>query len=89
MFDELRAELLQNHKESDFLNGGCYLFAKMVVSRYGGQIYINQELKHCAVMHEGKLYDIHGRIKDVSNFHLIKPWETTMCEKEYILTPCL
>lgn len=83
MFDELRNKLLQHHTEKDFLNGGCYVFAKLVVDQYGGQIYINQQLKHCAVMYEGKLYDIHGHIKDTINYHAIKPWEKNVCEKEY------
>lgn len=83
MFEEIKNELYHFHKESDFLTGGCYYFAKLVTEKYGGQIYINRLLEHCAIMYQGKLYDIKGQIKNIEGFHLIKPWEEKMCKKEY------
>lgn len=85
MFSDIKNQLLKNHTVQDYLHGGCYMFAKAVVDKYGGLIYINRQQEHCAVMYEGRLYDILGRIKNTEGFRLIKPWETKMCEEQYKL----
>lgn len=84
MFDEIRNQLLKEYKEKDFLTGGCYLYARIIKAVYGGEIYINRILEHCVICYHGKLYDIHGCIKDISGFHPINPHEIAMCEKQYI-----
>lgn len=85
MFDKIRESLLDKYKETDFLNGGCYIFAKLVSDTYGGEIYINRLLEHCAVYLEGQLYDITGKIKKTEGFRPLKPGEETLCQVGYRL----
>lgn len=85
MFDEIKVPLLEHYKENDFLSGGCYIFAKLVSERYGGEIYINRTLEHCAVKYHENLYDITGKIKNIEGFHPFRPGEEFVCQKEYLL----
>lgn len=85
MFEDVKKNLLINHKKEDYLNGGCYVFAKEVQKAYGGEIYINRVEEHCGIMYENSLYDIVGKIKNKEDYHKIKDWEIEMCEKEYLL----
>lgn len=85
MFDEIKTCLLTKYKENDFLTGGCYIYAKLVAEKYGGDVYINKLMEHCAVMYRGVLYDVKGKIKNAEEFHLIKPHEEVIYQKEYRL----
>jgi len=85
LFKDINKKLLEKYKESDFLNGGCYIYAKLVTNQYGGEIYINRLLEHCAVYYDGNLYDITGRIKNTDGFRPLKSGEEVICEVGYRL----
>ena len=85
MFDDIKQKLLEKYKKEDFLNGGCYIFAKLVTDKYGGEIYINRLLEHCVVCYQGSLYDITGRIKIKEGFRPLKESEEIMCQIAYRL----
>lgn len=46
----------KQHWEHFFLNGGCYIFARILQVRYGGVIYSN--IDHCVLQKDNMYYDI-------------------------------
>lgn len=85
MFEKVNQKLLKTYKERDFITGGCYVYAQIISQIYGGEIYINRQLEHCAIKYNEFLYDVKGKIKNEEGFRPLKEKEWKMCEKEYIL----
>lgn len=48
------------HGEYFFLHGGCYIFARILQMKYGGQIYDNVD--HCVLRKGVLFYDITGQV---------------------------
>ncbi len=45
-----------------FYNGYCYYFALMLQARFGGELFFNPNLVHFAVLINGYLFDIRGKV---------------------------
>lgn len=56
--------------EKCFTQGNCFWFAYILAEEFRGDIMYNQVLGHFATLINGDLYDINGRIDNVSG-----PWE--------------
>lgn len=72
--------------------GGCYRFAKLLQSMYGGELCAHYSdfdgekiLDHCALLYDGRVYDINGwTVSPVGKFSLLtkeeekaKEWDFT------------
>lgn len=58
---EYIAAFREKHGEYFFLHGGCYIFARILQMRFGGQVYDNVD--HCVLRKDCLFYDITGEVK--------------------------
>lgn len=67
-----------------FLDGGCYWFANFISSRVpGSYLVINRQLEHCAVVINGKAYDILGQVGNKSGYKKANSVEISFMKKNY------
>lgn len=64
-----------NGAENVFLNGCCYWFAFILLSRFGGEIKYFEILNHFVTNINGRLYDISGDVTEKYKDEIIKKWE--------------
>lgn len=60
-----------------YYEGGCYRFACLLESMFGGEVVISKEKDHAALLLNGKVYDIKGKqdpelFESPCNFDLIE-----------------
>lgn len=54
-----------------FLYGGCYELYKIVNHYFKeSQCVINKNTKHCAILYNGEIFDITGKVKDKEQYRL-------------------
>ena len=55
-----------------FLNGGCYELFK-VINHYfpESRCVINKDLNHCAILYNGEIYDITGKIENKKDYRFV------------------
>lgn len=69
------------HINKLYSRGSCYQFSLLLQMFYPeGVIYIRKDKKHTALMIDGNLYDVSGRIESLEKFTPIKLKETAKCE---------
>lgn len=67
-----------------FLHGGSYELYKVVHHYFKDSIcMMRKDLKHCAIAHQGRLYDANGIIKDPQNFFQAKKEDFEYMERQF------
>ena len=68
LIEELKLEKNPEYLEDLFCYGGCYVYAQILASIFGGQIFINLNQEHCITKIENEYYDISGKVKSIHGF---------------------
>lgn len=69
-----------------FLNGGCLNLVKIIqtyVPYPTTQIYLKNDLEHCAIKYKNELYDATGKIIDYENYKLATPEDLLYMEDRF------
>lgn len=71
------------------LNGGCYLFARIMNDKLGGNysFLISEYRDHCALRINGKVYDYDG-FHSIKNFKEMSESDLDWCEKNFPYSNC-
>ena len=67
--------------EHFFLNGWCYIFARILQTKFGGILYSN--IDHCVIRKDALFYDITGEVKQNYNipYSIMDSWHMNIYEK--------
>ena len=83
-WDELNPVLLSRDPKVCFYRGYCYEFY-LIMKHYfaSGQLVIEKEGMHCAILLDGGIYDVTGKRKDLHNFRKEKACDEEQIYKYY------